>query len=434
MSTQVTTLANGLRVVTHTMEHLETTSLGVWVGTGARHEEPAEHGISHFLEHMAFKGTATRTARQIAETIEEVGGELNAATSLESTAYYARVLGGDDGLALELLSDILRNANYGEEETEREREVILQEIAAIRDSPEELAFDLLQDVAFPNQPVGRPVIGTPESVSSFTPASLRSFLNRRYTGPDMIVAAAGAVDHARFVGHAEQLFGGIAGSSSPAAVPARWAGGVRASEKPFEQSHLVIGFEQPSYRDPAFFTVQVFSALLGGGMSSRLFQEVREERGLCYSIYSSAWSLTDTGMFSIHAATGPEEMGELISVVADEVRAVADSGVSAAEVSRAKAQMKAGLLMGLESSGARTEQMARHLMGHGRVISTREIVDRIDAVTGAGVQAVASRMLSAMPPAVAVVGAGAQSIDYAEDAAGRLGSSATGREGLPWPS
>lgn len=434
MTPTVSTLPNGLRVVSFAMPHVETLSLGVYVGTGARHEDASEHGISHFLEHMAFKGTATRTARQIAETIEEVGGELNAATSLESTAYYARVLGGDDGLAMELLADILRNASYGAEETEREREVILQEIAAIRDSPEELAFDLVQDAAFPDQPVGRPVIGTPESVSSFTPASLRSFLGRRYTGPGIVIAAAGAIDHDRLLRHADALFGTVDGATSPEPVSARWAGGVRASEKPFEQSHLVLGFEQPSYRDPAFVTVQVFSALLGGGMSSRLFQEIREERGLCYSIYSSAWSLTDTGMFSIHAATGTELMGELIAVVADEVRAVADEGPNRSEVSRAKAQMKAGLLMGLESSGARSEQMARHLLGHGRIIPIRELVDRIDAVTPDAVQAVAQRMLSAMPPAVAVVGAGHQSIEYAQDAATRLGANATGRGGVPWPS
>ena len=390
MTTEVTTLANGLRIVTDRMAHLETTSLGVWVAAGARHESEAETGISHLLEHMAFKGTASRSARAIAEEIEAVGGELNAATGLEHTAYYARVLKGDEGTALELLADILLNSSYAADELDREREVILQEIAMIQDSPEEIAYDLMHDAAYPGQPAGRPIIGTPHSVRSISASDLRGFLAARYVPGDMVVAAAGAVDHGRLVRHVEALFGGLARRASSGEVAARYEGGTRISRKAFEQSHLLWAFEGPSYRDAETYTAQVFSGLFGGGMSSRLFQEVRERRGLCYSIYSSAWGLSDTGLFGIHAATGPKMMSELIDVVSRELREIARRGPELAEMARAKAQLKAGLLMALESSSARAEQLARHLLIHGRLVPPSELVEAVEAVTPERVAAVAS--------------------------------------------
>ena len=415
MTTEITVLSNGLRIVTDRMAHLETTSLGVWVAAGARHEEAAETGISHLLEHMAFKGTATRSARAIAEEIEAVGGELNAATGLEHTAYYARVLKGDEGTALGLLADILLNSTYSEEELDREREVILQEIAMIQDSPDEIAYDLMHDAAFPAQPAGRPIIGTPESVKSITAADLRAFLDARYIPADMVVAAAGAVDHSRLVRHVEALFGGLVSRPPHGEQPARYEGGTRISKKPFEQSHLLWAFEGPSYRDAETYTAQVFSGLFGGGMSSRLFQEVRERRGLCYSIYSSAWGLSDTGLFGIHAATGPKMMSELIDVVSQELREIARRGPEAAEMSRAKAQLKAGLMMALESSSARAEQMARHLMIHNRLVPPSELVAAVEAVTPERVATFASRLANGRP-SLAIVGAGKKSAEYARRA------------------
>ncbi len=415
MTTEVTTLANGLRIVTDRMAHLETTSLGVWVAAGARHESEAETGISHLLEHMAFKGTASRSARAIAEEIEAVGGELNAATGLEHTAYYARVLKGDEGTALELLADILLNSSYAADELDREREVILQEIAMIQDSPEEIAYDLMHDAAYPGQPAGRPIIGTPASVRSISASDLRGFLAARYVPGDMVVAAAGAVDHGRLVRHVEALFGGLARRASSGEVAARYEGGTRISRKAFEQSHLLWAFEGPSYRDAETYTAQVFSGLFGGGMSSRLFQEVRERRGLCYSIYSSAWGLSDTGLFGIHAATGPKMMSELIDVVSRELREMARRGPEMAEMARAKAQLKAGLMMALESSSARAEQLARHLMIHGRLVPPSELVEAVERVTPERVAALARR-LAAGRPSVAVVGAGKRSAEYARRA------------------
>ena len=420
MSTQTTRLANGLRVVSHHMAHLETVSLGVWVAAGARHEQASEHGISHLLEHMAFKGTERRSATDIAEEIEAVGGELNAATSLETTAYFARILKGDVAIALDILADILQIPRYAEDELEREREVILQEIAATRDSPDEIAYELLQDAAFPNQAIGRPILGTTQSVTRFRATDLRAFLAANYGASRMVLSAAGSVDHDELVRHAEAQFGRLNGGVGGRFEPARYVGGTRTSAKPFEQSHLVMAFAGPSYRARDFYTAQVFSGLFGGGMSSRLFQEVRERRGLCYAIYSSCWALADSGLFGIHAATGPEMMSKLIEVVGDELVGAAAEKPADAELARAKAQLKAGLLMGLESSSARAEQMARQLLLFDRLMEPRELIERIDAVTADAVRELAANLVGASPPSVAVVGAGRRGETFARMAAERV--------------
>lgn len=421
MTSEVTTLNNGLRIASHLMPGLETVSLGLWVETGARHEAPSEHGISHLLEHMAFKGTARRTAQQIAEEIESVGGDLNAATSLETTAYYARVLAGDEALALEIIADIVLNSSFAEDELEREREVILQEIAATRDSPEDISYDLMQEAAFPEQAIGRPILGTPESVAGFTRGDLKAFLARRYSPERMVISAAGAIDHGRLVGHVEALFGALSRGTVGHDEAARYVGGARVAAERFEQAHLVLGFESPSYRDGHFYAAQVLAGLMGGGMSSRLFQEARERRGLCYAIYATSWGLKDTGVLAIHAATGSEMMAKLMDVVAGELKALAEDGPSAAELARAKAQIKAGLLMMLESSSARAEQMARHLTGHGRIIPTEELVARVADVSRESVFELAGRLLAGRP-SLAIVGPGSRSREHARYAAKILGA------------
>jgi predicted Zn-dependent peptidase len=419
MSAEVTRLANGLTIVTEAMPHLETSALGVWVDAGARHERPDEHGLSHLLEHMAFKGTATRSTRDIAEEIEAVGGELNAATGLESTSYFARVLKGDEAVALELIADILQNSTFADEELEKEREVILQEIAGTQDSPDDIVFDLVHDAAFPDQAAGRTILGTPQSVKSISRNKLRDFLSERYHPRGMVIAGAGAIRHEDAVRHAEALFGGLSNGGPGSEEPATYTGGVRFSNRKFEQAHLVLGFEAPSYREPEFFAAQVFSGLLGGGMSSRLFQEVRERRGLCYAIYSTAWGLKDTGLFAVHAATGAGMVGELIDVVSDEIDRMAAEGPTEAEVARAKAQLKAGLMMSLESSSARAEQLARQILLHGRVLSTADIVASVDKVSAEEVSQIARR-LRRSEASVAVVGAGRKSHDLAARAGTRL--------------
>jgi predicted Zn-dependent peptidase len=415
MNAEVTRLPNGMRVVSYHMPHVETVSLGVWIAAGARHEQEAEHGISHLLEHMAFKGTERRSATDIAEEIEAVGGELNAATSLETTAYYARVLEADIGIALDILADILQIPRYSGDELEREREVILQEIAATRDSPDEIAYELLQDAAFPGQAIGRPILGTTQSVIKFGADDLRTFLKANYCAARMVLSAAGKVDHSGLVRHAEALFGRMNGGACGRFEPAHYTGGSRISAKPFEQSHLVLAFAGPSYRQSDFYTGQVFSGLFGGGMSSRLFQEVRERRGLCYAIYSSCWALADTGLFGIHAATGPEMMGKLIDVVGSELTRAAVDRPADAEMARAKAQLKAGLLMGLESSSARAEQMARQLLLFDRLMETAELVDRIETVSAEAIRTLAAGLVT-QRPSVAIVGAGRKGEAYARQA------------------
>jgi predicted Zn-dependent peptidase len=354
---------------------------------GSRSETLAENGISHFLEHMSFKGTASRTAQAIAEEIEAVGGELNAATGLETTAYFARVLKGDEGVALEILADILLNSRFSSDELEREREVILQEIAATRDVPDDIAFELMNEAAYPGQALGRTILGPAANVKRFSPADLQQFLKTHYRPGSMVLAAAGAVHH----------------------------------------EPLVLAFEGPSYRAQEYFTAQVFSGLFGGGMSSRLFQEAREKRGLCYSIYSSAWGLSDTGLLAVHAATGTETMASLIDVTGTELEDVARRGPSEAELNRAKAQLKAGLLMSLESSSARAEQMARQMLAHGRIVGSDELIRNVDAVSVEDIGRFAQQLI-ARSPSVAVVGAGKVSERLASEAAQRIGRGAASSE------
>lgn len=412
---QTSTLSNGIRVVTQSMDQLQTVSLGVWVGTGARYEMREENGISHFLEHMAFKGTKKRTAKDIVEEIEQVGGDLNAATSLETTAYYARVMQGDECLALDVLSDILLNATFELDELERERDVILQEIAGTFDCPEDVVYDLVQDAAYPEQPLGRTILGTPESVKAIGSHELRGFLNRHYVPERMVVSAAGAVSHNVVCNEAEKLFGALKPQGAMSQPSATYQGGARGWDKEFEQSHVVIAFEGPSIHDDDFYAAQVFSGLFGGGMSSRLFQEVRERRGLCYSTYSSSWGLTDTGMFSIYAATGQKTVDEFIKVSGEELAKVAASGVTEREVQRAKSQLKSGLLMSLESSSARAEQMARHTLVYNRLRSSDELIAKVENVTIDSVQRFAQKLLTSAP-STAVVGAGSKSGRLAEQA------------------
>lgn len=405
MSVEVTRLPSGLVVVTDAMPHLETASLGVWVGCGSRDERSDEHGISHLLEHMAFKGTSRRSARQIAEEIEAVGGDINAATSVETTAYYARVLRADVPLALDVLSDILADPAFDPRELAVEQNVIVQEIGATEDTPDDLVFDHLQTTAFPNQPVGRSILGTRESVCSFNAARLRSYLARNYRAPDMVIAATGAVDNAMVVAEAERLFAPFAGPGAPAPEPARFGGGSYIETRELEQAHLALALEGVPQRDPALYSLQVFSNILGGGMSSRLFQEVREARGLCYSIYSFHMPYTDTGFFGLYAGTDATKASELMRVVTEEIANAAET-ITEAEIARAKAQMKAGLLMALESSSARAQQLANQILAYGRPIPLAELVAKIDAVTVESARAAGRALIGRSKPAIAALGPG----------------------------
>jgi predicted Zn-dependent peptidase len=403
MSVEVTRLPSGLVVVTDAMPHLETASLGVWVGSGSRDERPDEHGISHLLEHMAFKGTRRRTARQIAEEIEAVGGDLNAGTSVETTAYYARVLRPHVPLALDVLSDILTDPSFDPDELRREQNVIVQEIGAVEDTPDDLIWDMLQETAFPGQPIGRSILGTPATVRSFDRTRLAAYLARNYRAPDMVIVAAGAVDHDAVAAEVERRFTSFVGPAAPAPEPAGFIGGARIETRDLEQVHIALAMQGLPQRDPNLFSLQVFTSVLGGGMSSRLFQEVREQRGLCYAIYAFHSPYSDTGTFGLYAGTDAADVAELMRVVVGEIGAAAES-INAVEVERAKAQMKTGLLMALESSGARAEQLARQLLYWGRPIPLEELVAKIEAVTVESTRAAGRALIARCRPAVAALG------------------------------
>jgi predicted Zn-dependent peptidase len=405
MSVEVTRLSSGLSVVTDRMPHLESAALGVWAGAGSRDERPDEHGISHLLEHMAFKGTKRRNARQIAEAIEAVGGDLNAATSVETTGYFARVLKADVPLALDVLSDILSEPVFDPEELRREQNVIVQEIGATEDAPDDLVFDRLQEVAFPKQPVGRSILGTPETVRSFNATKLRAYLTRNYRAPDMLVVAAGAVDHQQIVAEVEKRFASFTGPVGPEPQPAQFAGGTRVESRDLEQVHIAMALHGVPVRDPQLFSLQVFTSALGGGMSSRLFQEVREIRGLCYSIHAFHMPYTDTGLFALYAGTDETDAPELMRVVIDQIGNATET-LNEAEVNRAKAQMKAGLLMALESSESRIGQLARQMLAYGRPIPLDEIVAKVDAVTVESARAAGRALVERGRPAIAALGPG----------------------------
>jgi predicted Zn-dependent peptidase len=400
---RTTTLPNGFRIVTDTMPGLASAAVGIWVNAGARHEGADQSGIAHFLEHMAFKGTATRSARQIAEAIEDVGGYINAWTSRETTAYYARVLSADVPLALDVLADIVLNPAFDPAEIETERHVILQEIGQALDTPDEVIFDWLQEVAFPDQPMGRPILGPAERVAAFAEADFRRFTRDHY-GPDhMILSAAGAVDHEAIVAEASALFGGLSPVGPRVPEPARFAPGERREVEALEQVHFALAFEAPGWRDPRVHTAQVYATAMGGGMSSRLFQRLREERGLCYSVFMQAQAHEDTGLITLYAGTGEADIAELADLAADELRRAAGD-MTEAEVARAKAQLRASLLMGQESPSSRAERAARLLAIWGRVPEVAETVARIEAVTVADVRDLAGALAGCGRAALALYG------------------------------
>jgi predicted Zn-dependent peptidase len=402
MKARVSRLANGLRVATDTVQTVDTVSLGIWVDVGTRHEPAAINGAAHFLEHMAFKGTERRSARDIAEEIEAVGGHLNAYTSRESTAYYAKVLKEDVPLALDILADILQNSTFDPEELERERTVILQEIGQANDTPDDIIFDHFQECAYPEQAMGRPVLGRPEIIRGLGRDAVVAYLRDHYGAQRMVLAAAGNLEHEQLVDLADTLLSDLPAERAVSTEPARYAGGDRREDRDLEQLHLVLGFPGLTLGDPDYYAASVLSTAFGGGMSSRLFQEIREKRGLVYAIHSFVHGYRDGGLFGIYAGTGEDEAAELVPALCEEAMKLQD-GLTAIELSRAKAQMKAGLLMSLESTSARCEQLAQHLLIYGTPFDPPEVVRRIESVDDAAIRRVVSRWRSA-PPTVAALG------------------------------
>ncbi|WP_374764390.1 M16 family metallopeptidase [Yunchengibacter salinarum] len=402
---RLTRLPGGLRIISEQRPALETVSVGVWVDAGSRLEGPREQGITHCLEHMLFKGTERRSARDIALEIEAVGGQMNAFTSRDQTLYYCRVLKDDMGLAVDLLGDILTRSVFDPAELTREKEVILQELAQAVETPDDIIFDHLQEAAYGDQPLGHNILGTPETVGGFTRDDLNLYMAERYQAGRMVVSAVGNLDHDRLVALVAEALADVPPGDGGPTPPGVFTGGRKLDSRPLEQVHLTLGWPGVSYFDADYYPAQVFTTLLGGGMSSRLFQTVREERGLAYAIFSFANAHRDTGMSGLYAAAAPEAAAEVLALVRAEVEDLA-RGPGAEEVASSINQLKAGLMMALESTTSRMEQLGRQLLVFDRVVTVEEILKDVTSVTPDDVARMARDLLDSKTHAFAAVGAG----------------------------
>ncbi len=401
MTVRVTRLDNGMRVATDTMPTVETVTLGAWIETGARDEAPEVNGISHLVEHMVFKGTQRRSARDIAEEIEAVGGHLNAYTSRENTAYYAKVLKDDVALAVDVISDIVLNATLDAVELEREKSVICQEIHQAHDTPDDIIFDHLQEIAYPDQAIGRPVLGTEDVVRGLSRDDLSAYLSHAYTAPSVIFCAAGCVDHDVLVDMISDTFSHLSAVHHNGRERAVYGGGDHRIDRDLEQVHVVLALDGVGYKEDDFYAASVLSTLFGGGMSSRLFQEIREERGLAYSIYSFLSCCEDSGLFGVYAGTGADQVGELVPIIADEAMKVTQA-LTHDETERARTQLKANILMARESTSTRAEQLSRQIILFDRPLTVDEIVAKIESVDDQAVKNVAARIFSGVPSISAI--------------------------------
>lgn len=388
MTPQITVLESGLRVVSLTLPRVETVAIGLYAGVGARFETPSNHGISHFFEHMVFKGSARRSARALAEAVEDVGGSINAYTARDVTGYYVRLLKEDAPLALDVLADLVFGATLADGEAVKERDVVLQEIGQVQDTPDDLVFDVLQETAYPDQSFGAPILGTRESVSALSGETLRQFRKTHYVGGNLVLSAAGNIAHEDLVALASEHFGAVPAGDKIVPEAARWVGGDTRLVRPAEQLHMALAFPGFGLEDDRLYALQVMSTMLGGGMSSRLFQQVREDHGLAYSIFSDVSAHAGAGVLSIYAGTSPGDAAKALALMA-----TCCCGLKTAqderELKRAKAQLKTGLAMALESSASLSEQIGRQLLAFGRTVAPDELISKVDAVTLADVRAIA---------------------------------------------
>ncbi len=402
MAIQITTLPSGLRVVTDSMEYVETASIGLWVGVGTRHEEESDNGVAHLVEHMLFKGTARRSAFDISAEMENVGGHLNAYTTRESTAYYAKVLKQDVALAADILCDMMQHASLDNDELDRERGVIIQEIGQSIDQPDDIIFDHLQKTAYPDSGLGRAVLGSADIIRALPRERLAHYIRSHYAGPQMIFVAAGAVNHDQMIDYAHTHLTDIPSVSKTEMETAEFHSGDIREARDIEQLHVAVAFDGLSFLDKDYYALSVLSTLLGGGMSSRLFQEVREKRGLVYSIYSFVAAQKDSGTFGIYAGTDPDKINELLPVVAEQFHTITHD-VSLEELNRAKAQLRSSLFMSQESTMSRAEKLAFNQLMYNRDIPNAEILQCIEAVTQEDIKRLA-RQLMDKAPASAFVG------------------------------
>jgi predicted Zn-dependent peptidase len=404
MAHNITVLNNGLTIVSDRLDYIDSVSINILVKVGSRYEPPELNGISHFLEHMAFKGTATRSAKQIAEEFDAIGGYFNAYTGRENTFYSTRLLSENTETALDILADILQHSVFDPQEIKRELGVILQEIAQTHDTPDDLIFDIFQETIFPDQAIGRSILGTADIISNFTTDSFKKFVQQYYYGNNIIISVAGNIDHQYLVELVERKFSNLATSTTLPLPQAQYSAHTNQCEKELEQVHFVLGLQGTSYHHPMYYQMHLLCSILGGGMSSRLFQEVREKRGLAYSVGSFTNSYLDNGVFSIYAATGENKLGELCDVTINELLKMTKELVTTEELTRAKTQLKSGILISQESASVRSETLAYHYATYGRHIPKEEIIGKIENVTQEDILSVAQHIVNSSEPSCVAMG------------------------------
>lgn len=402
MTLQSTKLDNGLRVITDTVSTVESVAVGIWCDVGTRHENMAHNGVAHMVEHMMFNGTKTRTSKDVVEQIETVGGQMNAYTSRENTAYYVHLLKDDVALALDVLSDMIQNSTFPDVDLEKERGVIIQEIGMVNDTPDDLIFDIYQETAYPKQSLGAPILGTADIVQNMTKDTLFNYVHSFYNPENLVVSAAGNVSHDDMVAMVQKYFNNLPHTKKSNFDKANYQGGDRRENKDLEQAHIVIGFQGISKNDPDYYAATLLSTVMGGGMSSRLFQEVREKHGLVYSVYSSHTGYNDDGQFEIYAGTGPDKLPKLIPVICDEIQKIIQEQVSMNELIRAKSQLRAGILMGRESMLSRANRQAKHLISFNENFDLRTLLHKIEKVTQDDIQKMAIRLFNNYPTMAAL--------------------------------
>ena len=407
MSIRKEILPNGITLLTERMPHVRSVTLGVWLRRGSRHEPPPLNGASHFIEHLVFKGTESRSARDIALAVDSIGGQMDAFTSKEYTCFYAKVLDDHVTDAVDLLSDIVLRPLFDAAELERERKVIVEEIRMVEDAPEELVYDLFSTHFYPKHALGRPIQGTEGTVRGLSRSRLMRFFRENYVPTNVLIVAAGNVDHAKLSRLTKKTFGGMTRarrSPRPGGRPRSRGGIVTRAKNELEQLHLLLGVPTFPERHAQRYPLFVLNALLGGTMSSRLFQKVREERGLAYSVYSAVNAFSDSGVMMVYAGTSPDKGDEVLAVVADEMRELRDKGPDPREVEVAKEHLKGSLMLSLESTSSRMSNLARQEMYHGRTFSMEDVLRGLAKVTTGQVHRMAQTVFGTSTPALAAVG------------------------------
>jgi predicted Zn-dependent peptidase len=399
---QLTTLSNGLRVASREMPGVETAAVALYAETGSRYESARLSGLAHLYEHMVFKGAGGRSAREISEAIEDVGGDLNAATDRDSTSFMATVMAEHVPLGLELIADMILRPSFAPAELEREKDVVLQELGEARDTPGDIIFDDLWSAAFSAQPLGRSILGDEESIEGIGVEDLHEWRRSQYRAGSLALVAAGKIDHAALVRLAEQHFADLPTGTIATAEPASFTGGDRVGRSSSDQAHLALGFAGPAQLDPSYYAARLFADAVGGGASSRLFQQLREDRGLAYSVYASLTAYGEVGLFSIYAATARRQSSASAQLI-EQILAEAAESLTQRELNRVRTQAKAGLLMSMESSWGQANYVARQLALHGRLVETREIISGLEAVTLEQARAAGQKMLAG-PRARATIG------------------------------